>query len=98
MRKKHYYNNDNKAESLSDKSNRSRGNRKMALAEVVRTRRKERGLTQEELAILAGISVGTVRDIEQGRHTNITIIPSHKLTRRLKLDKCLCELVGEGDC
>ena len=64
MEKKYYYSSDdNNAESLPNKQKPNRENGHMALAEVVKTRRKERGLTQEELATLAGISIGTVREI-----------------------------------
>jgi DNA-binding transcriptional regulator YiaG len=34
---------------------------------LVRIRRRAAGLTQHELADLARVSVGTVRDLEQGR-------------------------------
>ncbi|MGH3401808.1 MAG: BTAD domain-containing putative transcriptional regulator [Streptosporangiaceae bacterium] len=39
------------------------------LAVVVQGRREGAGLTQHQLAVRAGVSVGTVRDIEQGRTT-----------------------------
>ena len=38
-----------------------------AFGEVLRARRLSRGLTQEELSRLAGVSVRAVRDIERGR-------------------------------
>src|SRR5215469_1643474 len=37
------------------------------LAELVRDRRRAAGLTQRQLATAAGVSVGVVRDLEQGR-------------------------------
>src|SRR6516164_8535868 len=37
------------------------------LAELVRDKRRAAGLTQLQLATAAGVSVGVVRDLEQGR-------------------------------
>jgi Helix-turn-helix domain len=35
--------------------------------ELVRERRMSIGLTQQELAVAAGVSIGALRDLEQGR-------------------------------
>src|SRR5258706_552685 len=50
-----------------------------ALAGMVRARRRAAGLSQEDLAGLAGVSVGAVRDLEQGR----TIQPHTGTVERL---------------
>ncbi|KAB2379129.1 BTAD domain-containing putative transcriptional regulator [Actinomadura montaniterrae] len=49
----------------------SRGNGEstIPLADLVRTHRNRAGLTQQELARKAGISVAALRDLEQGRHS-----------------------------
>ena len=39
----------------------------MAFAERLRQLRKERGITQAELARVSGLSLGAIRDYEQGR-------------------------------
>ena len=39
------------------------------LAQVVRARRRELKLTQEYLALLAGVSERTIRDLEKGRES-----------------------------
>ena len=41
--------------------------RSARVGSLVRIRRRAAGLTQQELADLARVSVGTVRDLEQGR-------------------------------
>ena len=43
--------------------------RKSKLAETVRTRRKEVGMTQEEMASKAGVGLRFVRDLEQGKRS-----------------------------
>ena len=45
----------------------------------VRAARLRLGLTQEELALQAGVDVRTVRNVETGRHR-----PSHGTTERLR--------------
>jgi len=47
-------------------------------------RRKQQGLTQEQLAIYAGISKPTLNHFEQG-HTNITLDSAMKILRMLGL-------------
>src|SRR5262245_35900258 len=49
------------------------------IGELVRVRRRAAGLTQETLAGVAGVSVGTLRDLEQGR----TSRPRSSLVARL---------------
>ncbi|MBX7268722.1 helix-turn-helix transcriptional regulator [Micromonospora sp. Llam7] len=43
------------------------GHGELGLGRLLRDARVERGLTQQELAVRAGVGVGTVRDLEQGR-------------------------------
>jgi transcriptional regulator with XRE-family HTH domain len=38
------------------------------LADVVRAHRHKAAMTQQELAAKAGLSLATLRDLEQGRH------------------------------
>jgi DNA-binding SARP family transcriptional activator/DNA-binding XRE family transcriptional regulator len=63
-----------------------------ALGTLIRSRRRERGLTQRSLAELAELSFATIRDLEQGR----THKPQHhtvgQLTKALGLD--LTDLSG----
>ena len=40
-----------------------------AIAEFVRKKRKEAGLTQEEFAMRSGLGIRFVRDLEQGKET-----------------------------
>ena len=54
-------------------------NQDRSLGEIVRNRRRGAGLTQRELADAAGLSVGMVRDLEQG----VTTQPRAGSTRRL---------------
>ena len=51
----------------------------------VRKRRKNQGLTQEQLAILAGVSKPTLNRFEQGK-TNITLANTLKILRALGLE------------
>lgn len=39
------------------------------IAEFVKTKRKENGLTQEEFALRSGLGLRFVRDLEQGKET-----------------------------
>ena len=48
-------------------------------------RRKEQGLTQEQLAVLAGISKPTLNNFESGK-TTITLENALKVLRMLGLD------------
>lgn len=48
-------------------------------------RRKSQGLTQEQLAILAGVSKPTLNSFEQGK-TTITLQNAIKILRELGLD------------
>lgn len=48
-------------------------------------RRKEQHLTQEQLAILSGVSKPTLNGFEQG-HTNITLASALKILRMLGLE------------
>jgi DNA-binding SARP family transcriptional activator/DNA-binding XRE family transcriptional regulator len=45
-------------------------NRGSELAELVKLHRTARMLTQRQLAAAAGVGLGTLRDLEQGRHTS----------------------------
>ena len=54
------------------------------VAEAVR-RRKEQGLTQKQLAVLAGVSGPTVNHFEQGK-SSITLESALKVLRSLGLD------------
>ncbi len=47
-------------------------------------RRKQQGLTQEQLAVLAGLSKPTLNHFEQGQ-TNITLDSAIKILRMLDL-------------
>lgn len=49
-------------------------------------RRKEQHLTQEHLAILAGVSKPTLNRFEQG-HTNISVENALKILRMIGLEK-----------
>jgi DNA-binding SARP family transcriptional activator/DNA-binding XRE family transcriptional regulator len=60
--------------------------------DVVRERRREAGLTQGELADLAGVSVGMIRDLEQGRIARPRASSAAALARALGLD---AERAGE---
>ena len=39
------------------------------IAEFIKQKRKERGLTQEEFAVLSGLGLRFVRELEQGKET-----------------------------
>ncbi|PIP59580.1 MAG: XRE family transcriptional regulator [Verrucomicrobia bacterium CG_4_10_14_3_um_filter_43_23] len=56
---------------------------KSIVEEAVR-RRQEQGLTQAELAVLAGVSKPTLNRFEQGR-TNVTLENAFKVLRALGL-------------
>jgi len=69
----------------------------MTLAELVRDKRKQRGLTQDELARISGISSATIRQIEQGKRVNITIVTANQLRKPLRLKRCICEIVNSNN-
>ncbi len=60
------------------------------IGQLVRAGRQQAGLTQHELASLAGVSVSTVRDLEQGR----THRPRAALLDRLATVLALDDLAG----
>ena len=53
---------------------------------LLRSRRQRLGLTQHELAVLAGVGLGTVRDLEQGRTRRLAGASARKLASALGLD------------
>ena len=57
----------------------------MELGERIRSLRKQKGLTQEELASRLGLQKSAVAKYENGRVTNITLIPAYRLDRGLSL-------------
>ena len=56
-----------------------------ALVEEAIKRRKEQSLTQEQLALLAGVSKPTLNTFEQGK-LNITLESAMKILKMLALD------------
>jgi DNA-binding SARP family transcriptional activator/DNA-binding XRE family transcriptional regulator len=68
------------------------------LAELIRGQRQAAGLTQEQLALRAGLSVGAVRDVEQGRTSRPRAASVRRLARGLGLDEAqgrdLCSWLG----
>jgi WD40 repeat protein/DNA-binding SARP family transcriptional activator/DNA-binding XRE family transcriptional regulator len=63
---------------------------------LVRIRRQAAGLTQQELASLAGVSVGTVRDLEQGRTHRPGRDLVSKLAGVLGLDAARLQALANG--
>jgi transcriptional regulator with XRE-family HTH domain len=59
----------------------------MALGALLRRYRRAAGLTQERLAVLAGISVGALRDLEQGRTRQPRPGSAARLAQALGLDQ-----------
>ena len=57
-----------------------------SLGQLLHDRRQAAGLTQRQLAVLAGIGVGTVRDLEQGRTRRPSPRSVHRLAGALGLD------------
>jgi transcriptional regulator with XRE-family HTH domain len=57
-------------------------------------RRQAAHLTQETLAQRAGVTVGTVAKLEQGRDVNPRLKTCEKLARALACP--VCELIGGG--
>ncbi|MEO5874762.1 MAG: BTAD domain-containing putative transcriptional regulator [Streptosporangiaceae bacterium] len=57
-----------------------------ALGDVLRKRRRMAGITQRDLADRAGVPLGTVRDIEQGRTGQPQDKTVHRLARTLGMD------------
>lgn len=56
-----------------------------SIIEAAIARRKEQGLTQEQLAVLAGVSKPTLNRFEQG-NTSITLSNALKILSALGLD------------
>ena len=63
------------------------GERGSAAGELIRTGRRRAGLTQRQLADRAGVSVGMVRDLEQGRTTRLRAESARRLASVLRLDR-----------
>lgn len=57
----------------------------VALGEAIRTARKEKGLSQEALAIEAGVDRSFMGGVERGQH-NLTVISLIKIAHRLGID------------
>lgn len=63
------------------------------LGENVKKARKERGMTQLQLAAAAGLGIATLSDIERGQITDPQLSTLEKLARAL--DKPASALLGE---
>ena len=61
----------------------------MTIAENIKTIRKEKGLTQKQLAELIGVSVGAVQQFEYGK-----IVPKKHLAETLTTDGDVLEVVS----
>lgn len=56
----------------------------VAVGEAIRVRRKELGVSQEQLALLAGIDRAYVGGVERGEH-NLTVMTLAQLCAALKI-------------
>jgi DNA-binding SARP family transcriptional activator/DNA-binding XRE family transcriptional regulator len=64
-------------------------------AAILQARRLGAGLTQQGLAELAGLSLASIRDLEQGRRRMPRPLSAKRLAAALRLDETqLCELLG----
>jgi DNA-binding SARP family transcriptional activator/DNA-binding XRE family transcriptional regulator len=66
------------------------------ISPLIRLRRRAAGLTQQELADRAQISLGTVRDLEQGRTHRPGRGSLAKLARALGLDATRLQMLAQG--
>ena len=57
------------------------------LGQIIRDSRKQRGMTQECLSEIAGVSAKYLSEVEQGRG-NVTVLLLRRVSRALKLDLC----------
>jgi transcriptional regulator with XRE-family HTH domain len=57
----------------------------MALSEFVKETREARGLTQRELARLSGVSIGAIRNIEQGMVKTLRLETAGRIARVLRV-------------
>lgn len=46
-----------------------KGYKMSSLSELIKTKRKQRGLTQQDLALKSGLGLRLIREIEQGKTT-----------------------------
>lgn len=63
-------------------------------ADLVRERRKSQGLTQEQLASRADVSIDTIGYFETGRNKTLRLSTLIKIASALKCKTA--ELIGEG--
>ena len=57
------------------------------LGQIIRDARKQKGMTQERLSEIAGVSAKYLSEVEQGR-SNVTVLLLRRVSRALKLDLC----------
>ena len=62
------------------------------IAEFIRTKRREAGLTQEEFALRAGLGLRFVRELEQGKET----VRMDKVNQSLAMFG-MCAVPGKAD-
>lgn len=62
------------------------------IAEFIRTKRREAGLTQEEFALRAGLGLRFVRELEQGKET----VRMDKVNQALAMFG-MCTVPGKAD-
>lgn len=67
-----------------------------AIGSRVRESRKLRGLTQQELARLSGVSVSLVRKLEQGEYGGIRLETVHRLAIALKVQTSALAVGGDA--
>lgn len=57
------------------------------LGQIIRDARKQKGMTQEALSEIAGVSAKYLSEVEQGQ-SNVTVLLLRRVSRALKLELC----------
>ena len=68
----------------------------LLFAEIIKKERKERKMTQEDLATLSGVSIATIRGIEQGTVSpNVSTL--NKILKLFNLELCAIRRINKEE-
>lgn len=67
-----------------------------SFSRIIKKERKERNMTQEDLATLSGVSIATIRGIEQG-NVSPNVSTLNKILKLFNLELCVTKRIRKEE-
>ena len=67
-----------------------------SFSRIIKKERKERKMTQEDLATLSGVSIATIRGIEQG-NVSPNVSTLNKIFKLFNLEICVTKMIRKEE-